>query len=32
MNEAKFALFKEGHSIMNVKLLEGRLDKCENEP
>jgi hypothetical protein len=24
MNEAKFALFKEGHSIINVKSLEER--------
>lgn len=29
-NEAKFALFKEGPSIMNVKTLEERLEKIED--
>jgi DNA-binding transcriptional ArsR family regulator len=28
-NESKFALFKEGPSIMNVKTLEERLEKIE---
>jgi Trp repressor protein len=30
-NEAKFALFKEGPSIMNVKTLEERLEKIESK-
>jgi DNA-binding transcriptional ArsR family regulator len=29
-NEAKFALFKEGPSIMNVKTLKERLEKIED--
>jgi hypothetical protein len=29
-NEAKFALFKDGPTIMNLKSLEERLDKIES--
>jgi hypothetical protein len=29
-NESKFALFKEGPSIMNIKALEERLNKIED--
>jgi hypothetical protein len=29
-NEAKFALFKEGPSIMNIKSLEERLENIES--
>jgi hypothetical protein len=29
-NEAKFALFKEGPSVMNLKSLEDRLNKIES--
>jgi hypothetical protein len=29
-NEAKFALFKEGHSIMHIKPLEERLQNIES--
>ena len=31
-NEAKFALFKDGPSILNIELLEARINNIESKP